>query len=195
MPASKAARLVAAKKVDHRGRVFTHIPAQMASAGPPLGSQLGAIGVNIAAFVKDFNLKTSIYLEGVPVPSYVTVNPDRSYNLKMMHPPFPWLVKQAAGIQRGAMHAWQGEVAGKITRKHVYEIARMKSEDERWQMVDMQEICRRVIDEAHDCGVHVVDDLTPESYAEFLQERADIVEEQKAELQTKREAKLLRTVA
>ena len=41
----------------------------------------------------------------------------------------------------------------------------------------------------------VVDDLTPESYAEFLQERADIVEEQKAELQTKREAKLLRTVA
>ena len=64
----------------------------------------------------DFNLKTSIYREGVPVPSLITVNPDRSYNLQMNHPPFPWLIKQAAGIQRGAMKAWEGEVAGKITR-------------------------------------------------------------------------------
>ena len=40
-------------------------------------------------------------------------------------------------------------------RKHVYEIARMKSEEERWQMVDMQEICERVVDEAYQCGVHV----------------------------------------
>ena len=37
----------------------------------------------------------------------------------------------------------------------MYEIARMKSEEERWQMVDMQEICERVVDEAYQCGVHV----------------------------------------
>ena len=66
--------------------------------------------------LSDFNLKTSIYREGVPVPSFITVNPDRSYNLQLNHPPFPWLIKQAAGIQRGAMKAWDGEVAGKITR-------------------------------------------------------------------------------
>ena len=48
------------KKVDHGGKVFTWIPSGMAAAGPPLGSQLGQIGVNIANFVKDFNLKTSI---------------------------------------------------------------------------------------------------------------------------------------
>ena len=92
MPAMGAARK-AVKKVDHKGRVFTHVLAQMASPAPPLGSQLGQIGVNIAAFVKDFNLKTSIYKEGVPIPCTITVNPDRSYNLNMSHPPFPYFVR------------------------------------------------------------------------------------------------------
>ena len=101
----------------------------------------------------------------------------------------------------------------------MYEIAKLKSEDERWQMVDLKDICERVIDEAYTIGVHVserlsfgakfemeiallltrfpqvVDDLTPESYAEFLKERAVVVEEQKALLQAQREAKLLRTAA
>ncbi len=48
---SRAVKL-AAKKVDHKGKMFTHIPAQMAAAGPPLGSQLGQIGVNIPSFIK-----------------------------------------------------------------------------------------------------------------------------------------------
>ena len=43
------------------GGLRTNIPAQMAAAGPPLGTQLGQLGVNIANFVKDFNLRTSIY--------------------------------------------------------------------------------------------------------------------------------------
>merc|ERR1712140_118167 len=90
-------------KVDHKNRVFTHIPAQLASAAPPLGTQLGNIGVNIAGFVKDFNLKTSIYREGVPIPCVITVNADRTYNLRMRHPPWSYFVMQAAGIQRGAM--------------------------------------------------------------------------------------------
>ena len=121
------------QKIDHKNRVFTHIPAQLATAAPPLGTQLGNIGINIAAFVKDFNLKTSIYKQGVPIPSYITVNPDRSYNLRMSHPPFPYFIMQAAGIQRGAMKGTQ-ETAGKITRKHVYEIAKIKREDDMWQV-------------------------------------------------------------
>lgn len=84
------------KKVDHKGKMFTHIPAQMASPSPPLGSQLGQVGINIAAFVKDFNLKTSIYKEGVPIPTYVTVNPDRSYNMRFNHPPWAYFIKQVA---------------------------------------------------------------------------------------------------
>ena len=70
----------------------------MASAGPPLGSQLGCIGINIAAFVKDFNLRTSVYKEGVPIPCMITVNPDRSYNINMNHPPFSYFIKQVGEV-------------------------------------------------------------------------------------------------
>ena len=194
MPAGKA--MSAAKKavkVDHKGRVFTYVLAQMASAAPPLGSQLGAIGVNIAAFIKDFNLKTSIYKEGTPIPCHITINADRSYNLQMSHPPFSYYIKQAAGIQRGAME-FDKQVAGMISRKHVYEIAKIKSEDEMWQMFDLKEICEKVIDEAFTIGVKVVDDLNAEEYGEFLKEREEIIKNEKAAIQAAREAKLLRTL-
>lgn len=146
------------KKVDHKNKMFTYIPAGMAAPGPPLGSQLGQIGINIANFIKDFNLRTSIYKEGVPIPCYVTVNPDRSYNLTMNHPPFSYLIKQAAGIQRGAMVPMR-EVAGKITRKQVYEIAKLKSEDSLWQMKDLEVLCKHVIDEAFTIGIIVSNNI------------------------------------
>lgn len=178
-------------KVDHRNRVFTHIPAQMASASPPLGTQLGQVGINIAAFVKDFNLKTSIMKEGVKIPCNITVNPDRSYNLSMASPPFSYFLFQAAGIQRGAMD-FQTQTVGMITRKHVYEIALIKSKDEYWQEFDLQEICDVVIDYAYRCGIKVVDHLDPEEYGKFLKERAEIVRKELEEIQAAKEAKLLR---
>ena len=50
--------------------------------------------MNIADLVKEFNLKTSIFKEGVPIPCYVTINPDRSFNLGMRHPPWSYFIKQ-----------------------------------------------------------------------------------------------------
>ena len=67
---------------------------QRAVAGPPLGTQLGAMGINIAAFVKDFNLRTSVFREGVPLPTRTTVNADRSYNLTIHHPTSVYFLKQ-----------------------------------------------------------------------------------------------------
>jgi len=93
-----------AEKIDHGNKMFTHIPAQMAQPGPPLGSQLGQVGINIAAFVKDFNLRTSIYKEGVPIPCFVTVNADRSYNLNMDHPPWPYFIMQVRAIPHYVGH-------------------------------------------------------------------------------------------
>ena len=60
------------------------------------------------------------------IPSFVTVNADRSYNLSMASPPWSYFIFQAAGITRGAMDP-ETQVAGYITRKHVYEIAMIKS--------------------------------------------------------------------
>ena len=102
-------------------------------------------------------------------------------------------IKQAAGIQRGAMeHA--NQVAGKISRRHVYEIAKIKSEDEMWQEFDLKDICEHIIDEAYLSGIHVVDDLDAKEYGEFLQERAEIIKQERGAIQAAREAKLLRTL-
>ena len=193
-PAASAARNVKkiVAKVDHKNRVFTYIPAQLASAAPPLGTQLGNIGVNIAGFVKDFNLKTSIYREGVPIPCVVTVNADRTYNLKMRHPPWSYFVMQAAGIQRGAMD-YRTQTSGMITRKHVYEIAKIKSQDENWQEFELKDICEEILDCAYRAGIKVVDKLDPIEYGKFLEERNKINEQELAEIKAAKEAKLLRT--
>ena len=61
------------------------------------------------------------------------------------------------------------------------------------QMVDLQEICRQLIDTAHSLGIKVVDSIDPEEYKEFLEGRIAVVEQQKKELQEAKEAKLLRT--
>lgn len=85
------------------------------------------------------------------------------------------------------------EVAGKITLKHLYEIALIKSQDIAYQASTMQEIVDVAMHCARMSGIAVVKNIDPDEYAKFLQERLKIIEEQKAELQAKREAKLLRT--
>jgi len=61
-------------------------------------------GLNIAAFCKDFNEKTKANKEGILLPTRITVNADRTYELVINKPPSSFYLKQAAGIQRGAMH-------------------------------------------------------------------------------------------
>merc|ERR1719275_529384 len=140
-------------KVQHfQSGLRTSLPAQRAVAGPPLGTQLGAMGINIAAFVKDFNLRTSIFREGVPLPTRTTINPDRSYSLVVHHPTNTYFLKQAAGVKRGSMQGGK-ETTGYITRKHLYEIALVKSQDPPLQMVDLQEVYRHLIDSANSIGI------------------------------------------
>jgi len=180
------------EKINHGNKLSTYIPSGMAVAGPPLGPQLGQKNINIAAFCKEFNEKTKDYKEGLPLPCRVTVNPDRTFKLTIHQPPTSYFLKQAAGIQRGSMKAYQ-ETSGMVSLKHVYEIAKIKQQDPPLQLLPLEIICKLVIRSAHTIGIKVVPNLDPVEYGKFLQERKAINEQQLQELKDKKAAKLLRT--
>lgn len=120
------------------------------------------------------------------------MKPDRSFEIVFHSPPASYLLKQAAGIQRGAMYP-NKETAGMITLKHLYEIAAIKIQDPPNSLLTMEQMCDRLLGTARSCGIKIVKDLEADDYARFLEERKDVVEQQKKELQEKREAKMLRT--
>lgn len=85
------------------------------------------------------------------------------------------------------------EVAGKITLKHVYEIAKIKAEDPPLECTPLETICKMVIGTARSCGIEVVRHLDPVEYEQFLEDRKAIIAQQRKELDEKKEARMLRT--
>lgn len=84
------------------------------------------------------------------------------------------------------------EISGRVSLKHVYEIAQIKSQDPAFENISLQEVCKRVIGVAHTCGIEVVPHLEGETYGQFLVERKEIMEQQEKELEEARQAKMLR---
>ena len=85
------------------------------------------------------------------------------------------------------------EIAGKVTLKHIYEIAAIKLQDPPNALLSIQDMCNLLIGSARCCGIKVVKDLDPVEYGKFLEERKLIVDQQKKELEEKKQAKMLRT--
>jgi large subunit ribosomal protein L11 len=109
-------------------RIKLQIVAGQASPAPPVGPALGQHNVNIMDFVRQFNEKTRGMEEGSIVPVVITVFKDKSFVFELKTPPAAYLLKKAAGIAKGS-GAPNKEKVGKVTRKHVEEIARLKLED------------------------------------------------------------------
>ncbi|XP_018310821.1 39S ribosomal protein L11, mitochondrial [Mycetomoellerius zeteki] len=179
------------EKIDHSSKLRVNIPAGLASAAPPLGSQLGQRNINIEKFCKDFNKRTSDIKEGIPLPCRVKVKSDRSYNLVIHNPPATYYLKQAAGIQKGKIK--KGEVAGKITFKHLYEIAKIKLEDPPNALLNLEQMCQMIVGIARTCGIEIVREIDPEEYKQFLKDREAVVVDFREKLQLAKESKLLRT--
>lgn len=85
------------------------------------------------------------------------------------------------------------EVAGKITHRHLYEIAQIKLQDPPNALLSLEQMCGMLVGVARTLGIVVVRDLDAAEYAVFLEERRQTVEQQRKELQEAREAKMLRT--
>ncbi|MBL8862740.1 MAG: 50S ribosomal protein L11 [Planctomycetes bacterium] len=109
------------------GKIKLQCPAGQATPAPPVGPALGSYGVNIAAFVKQFNDATRAQ-QGLIIPVEITVYKDRTFDFILKSPPASVLLKKAAGVESGA-GAVGTQIVGKVTRKQVEEIAKIKMPD------------------------------------------------------------------
>lgn len=109
------------------GYIKLQIPAGKASATPPVGPALGQHGVNIMAFIKEFNEKTKNDA-GLIIPVVITVYADRSFTFVTKTPPAAVLIKKACGIESGSGVPNKTKVA-KITKAQIKEIAEKKMPD------------------------------------------------------------------
>jgi large subunit ribosomal protein L11 len=114
-----------AKKIT--GMIKLQIPAGQANPAPPVGPALGQHGVNIMAFCKEFNAKTKDQ-PGMIVPVVITVFQDKSFTFITKSSPASALLKKAAGITAGSKEP-NKEKVGKVTRKQVLEIVKVKMKD------------------------------------------------------------------
>jgi large subunit ribosomal protein L11 len=114
-----------AKKVT--GVVKLQLPAGKATAAPPVGPALGGFGINIMAFVKEYNEKTAPQAGSV-VPVEVTIYSDRSFVVVLKTPPAADLLRKAAGVDRGSGTPNRTTV-GTITRKQLRALAEQKLSD------------------------------------------------------------------
>jgi large subunit ribosomal protein L11 len=139
-----------AKKVT--GQIKLQIPAGQANPAPPVGPALGQHGVNIMAFCKEFNAKTKADA-GLVIPVVITVYQDKSFTFITKSAPASVLLKKAAGITAGSKVPNKDKV-GKVTRKQILDIAKMKSKDIN---VNSEEAAVRLISgTARSMGIDVV---------------------------------------
>src|ERR1700749_51704 len=115
-----------AKKVQ--GYVKLQVPAGAANPSPPIGPALGQQGVNIMELCKQFNAQTQKVEKGLPIPVIITVYSDRSFPLVIKPPPAAVLIRKAIGIEKGSGTPNTAKV-GKISRKQLEEIAKLKTPD------------------------------------------------------------------
>ena len=107
--------------------VKLQVPAAKATPAPPVGPALGQAGVNIMAFVKEFNARTEKQV-GLIIPVEITVFEDRSFTFVTKTPPAAVLLKKAAGLEKASGEPNKKKVA-KLGRDKVREIAESKMQD------------------------------------------------------------------
>lgn len=133
--------------------VKLQVAAGKATPAPPVGPALGQAGVNIMAFVKDFNDRTAKQV-GLIIPVEITVFEDRSFTFICKTPPAAVLLKKAAGLEKASGEPNKNKV-GKVTKAQVKEIAETKMPDLNANTVEAA--MRLIKGTARSMGIEVVD--------------------------------------
>lgn len=133
--------------------VKLQLPAGQATPAPPVGPALGQHGVNIGAFVKEYNDKTRPD-QGTVIPVIINVYSDRSFTFSLKTPPASVLIRKAAGLAKGAATTGTEKV-GKITKSQARTIAEKKMPD--LNAASVEAAMRMVMGTARSMGVEVVD--------------------------------------
>lgn len=128
-------------------------PAAKATPAPPVGPALGQAGVNIMAFVKEFNERTANQV-GLIIPVEITVFEDRSFTFITKTPPAAILLKKAAGIETASGEPNKKKVA-KVSRAKVREIAETKMQD--LNAASVEAAMRMIEGTARSMGIEIAD--------------------------------------
>ena len=139
------------KKVT--GVIKLQIPAGKATPAPPVGPALGQHGVNIMAFVKEYNERTAGQV-GLIIPVEITVFEDRSFTFVTKTPPAAVLIKKALGIETASATPNTKKV-GSLPREKIREIAEQKMPD--LNATSLESAMRMIEGTARSMGVEVVD--------------------------------------
>ena len=139
-----------AKKIN--AYIKLQVKAGEANPSPPIGPALGQHGVNIMEFCKQFNAKTQQVEKGLPLPVVITVFSDRSFTFITKTPPASILLKKAAKLESGSANPKAIKV-GKVTRKQLEDIAKLKEPD--LTAADLDAAVKTIAGTARSMGIEV----------------------------------------
>ena len=131
--------------------VKIQIPAGQATPAPPVGTALGPHGINIMDFCKAYNAATENQ-RGMVIPAEISIFEDRSFTFVTKTPPTPFLLRQAAGIEKGASNP-RTDTAGHVTADQVRQIAETKMPD--LNAVDLDGAIAQVAGTARSMGIQI----------------------------------------
>jgi large subunit ribosomal protein L11 len=131
--------------------VKIQIPAGQATPAPPVGTALGPHGINIMDFCKAYNAQTESQ-RGMIIPAEISIFEDRSFTFITKTPPTAFLLKQAAGVEKGAENA-RMEKVGSVTKEQVRTIAQTKMPD--LNAIELDDAVAQVEGTARSMGIEV----------------------------------------
>lgn len=140
-----------AKKV--KAVVKLAINAGKANPAPPIGPALAQHGINLMGFCKEYNARTAARI-GEIIPAEITIFTDGSFKFILKSPPTSFLLKRAAGIQKGAKNPLT-DTAGSVKRSQITEIAQTKLGDT--NAIDLEGAIKQIEGTARQMGLEIVD--------------------------------------